>query len=90
MDHLVEVSTDVLAFLYRENNIQDEVVLDQLENIDDDLFEIGIQFVKCSDKGVERHFGLGTMPAVVHFRHGNFKLIFYGFVHILKVFKYLI
>ncbi len=68
--HLVDVETDVLAFLYRSDNIQDEVALDQLEHIDDDLDEMNVQFVKCCDRGIERTFGLGTIPAVVHFRHG--------------------
>ncbi len=70
MDYLVEVETDVVAFLYREDNLQDLSILDELEHIDDDLDEKGIQFCKCSDRGVERRHGLGAVPAVVHFHHG--------------------
>ena len=70
LDYLVDVETDVVAFLYREDNLQDLSLLDGLEKIDDDLDERGIQLVKCSDRGVERHYGLGAIPAIVHFRHG--------------------
>jgi len=67
LDYLLNVETDIVAFFYREGNLQDEAILDGLEHIDDDLDERGLQFVKCSDKGAEKHFGLGTNPAVVHF-----------------------
>ena len=55
--------------MYRENNLNDIDIVDQLEHIDDELEEKEIELVKCSDKGVEKEYGLGITPVLVHFHN---------------------
>ena len=70
LDHFIEAETHLVAILFREGNLQDEAILDRLERIDDDLNEKEIMLVKCSDKGIEKSYGLGVVPVVVHFISG--------------------
>ena len=54
LDQFISTETDILVFIYRENNLNDEDVIDQLEHIDDELEEKEVELIKCSDKGVEK------------------------------------
>ena len=54
LDQFISTETDILVFIYRENNINDADVIDQLEHIDDELEEKEVELIKCSDKGVEK------------------------------------
>ncbi len=77
LDYLVESETDVVAFIYREGNLNDKVTLDGLERIADQLSEKRVEFVECRETFAEKRYGLGVVPALVHFRHG-IPLLFAG------------
>lgn len=42
-------------------------ILQELENIDDDTDDHGIQFVKCEDVAYAKSIGIGALPALVYF-----------------------
>ena len=69
LNQFVSTETDIIVFIYRENNLNDQDAIDQLEHIDDELEEKEIEFIKCSDKGVEKEYGLGLTPILVHFHN---------------------
>ncbi|QQP55796.1 Putative LOC100161052 [Caligus rogercresseyi] len=69
LQHMLSTESHVLAALYREGNLQDEQFLDVLEHIDDELEENKIHLVKCSDKGIDKRFGLGRLPLLIHFHN---------------------
>ena len=68
LDTLIGTESNVLVFLYRENNLNDQNILDELEHIDDELEEKGIEFIKCSDKGVEEEYGFSYVPILIYFQ----------------------
>ena len=47
-----------------------ETVLAELETIDDETDEIGIQFVKTNDVDVAEDLGISHLPALVYFEGG--------------------
>ena len=69
LDKFVSTETDILVFLYRENNLNDLDVIDQLEHIDDELEEKEIELIKCSEKGIEKEYGIGVSPVLIHFHN---------------------
>jgi thioredoxin-related protein len=75
--HLIEDETDVVVLLYRDGNIQDEDIISSMENIDDEMYEKDVEFVKCSSRGVEKDYGISTIPALVHFADG-IPLLYHG------------
>ncbi|XP_019876377.1 uncharacterized protein LOC109604293 isoform X1 [Aethina tumida] len=44
-------------------------VLQELENIDDEADQLGIGFVKINDEALAEEYNLGTLPALVYYRH---------------------
>jgi len=44
--------------------------LQELENIDDEADSLGIGFVKIADEELADEYNLGTLPALVYYRHG--------------------
>lgn len=44
-------------------------VLLELENIDDEADELDIGFVKINDENLAEEYNLGTLPALVYYRH---------------------
>ena len=46
-------------------------VLAELENIDDECDEYGIQMVKLQDPPLAKRYGIKTFPSLVYFRNGN-------------------
>lgn len=60
-----------------ENDKKSRKILIELENIDDDCDDIGIDFVKISDEGIAQEYDIASMPAIVYFRH-RFPQIFEG------------
>uniref|UniRef100_A0A0K2UHY0 Putative LOC100161052 [Acyrthosiphon pisum] n=1 Tax=Lepeophtheirus salmonis TaxID=72036 RepID=A0A0K2UHY0_LEPSM len=69
LQHLLNTESHVLVAFYREGNLQDEQFIDILEKIDDDLEEKRLNLIKCSDKGIEKRFGLSGLPLLVHFNN---------------------
>lgn len=60
-----------------ENDKKSRKILIELENIDDDCDDIGIDFVKISDEGIAQEYDIASMPAIVYFRH-RFPQIYEG------------
>lgn len=54
-------------------------ILQELENIDDDTDDHGIQFVKCEDAQYAKSIGISNLPALVYFeRHSSAPSIYVG------------
>lgn len=47
-----------------------ETILAELETIDDETDEVGIQFVKTNDVDVAEDLGISHLPALVYFEGG--------------------
>lgn len=43
--------------------------LQELENIDDEADQLGIGFVKIADEALADEYNLGSLPALVYYRH---------------------
>lgn len=43
--------------------------LQELENIDDEADQLGIGFVKIHDEDLANEYNLGSLPALVYYRH---------------------
>ena len=69
LDTLIRTESDILVYMYRQNNLNDQNVIDDLEHIDDELEEKGIELVKCSDKGVEKEYGFNHLPMLIYFQN---------------------
>lgn len=41
----------------------------ELENIDDEADQLGIGFVKIADEALAEEYNLGSLPALVYYRH---------------------
>ncbi|CAL1299251.1 unnamed protein product [Larinioides sclopetarius] len=68
--YLVESSPNLAALFYDEEASVSELVLKELENIDDELQEQGIPFVKISDYSLAKQFGLNDeLPILVYFEN---------------------
>lgn len=72
LEHLITTETHVIAFLYKSHSIRDNAVAQKLEKMRENksFQEKHIDLVKCSDKNVEKAFGLGSLPSLVHFSRG--------------------
>ena len=68
LDTLVSTESNILVFMYRQDNLNDQNIIDELEHIDDELEEKGIELVKCSDKGVEKEYGFGHVQILIYFQ----------------------
>jgi len=53
-------------------------VLEELEHIDDEADNAGIDFVKIDDKDFARQMGVFALPAVVFFRYGHLDPVIYA------------
>lgn len=43
-------------------------VLEELEKIDDDTDNFGVDFIKINDKRLAKHYGIKNFPALTYFR----------------------
>ena len=68
LDTLIRTESNILVFAYRQNSLNDQNIIDELEHIDDELEEKGIELVKCSDKGVEEDYGFAHVPILIYFQ----------------------
>ncbi|XP_022652688.1 uncharacterized protein LOC111260507 isoform X2 [Varroa jacobsoni] len=60
---------DYLAVLfYKDKHKESELVLVELENIDDEADQLGIGFVKTSEKELFDKYGLDNIPALAYYR----------------------
>eukprot|EP00088_Acartia_fossae_P010139 TRINITY_DN15006_c0_g1_i1.p1 TRINITY_DN15006_c0_g1~~TRINITY_DN15006_c0_g1_i1.p1 ORF type:complete len:245 (+),score=59.15 TRINITY_DN15006_c0_g1_i1:3-737(+) len=61
-------SNFVLVFFYDDECPDCDKILEELEIIDEELFEYGIDFVKIDDISAARQFNVFESPAIVFFR----------------------
>ena len=57
--------------------MQDGDTVRNLDRIDADLDGKNVDFVKCSRKGIEKSYGIGSLPALVQFSDG-IPVLFHG------------
>lgn len=78
---LVEIDclTRVVCFVKidKEGDKKSQKIIQELENIDDECEEKEIDFVKTSDEGTEKEFGIPTLPALAFYKN-KFKKIYTG------------
>ena len=60
----------MFVLLYEEGDRRVMKIINELEGIDDNLENDKITMVKCSDPGVDDHFGIGYLPRLVYFDKG--------------------
>lgn len=53
--------------------------LQELENIDDEADQLGIGFVKIHDAALADEYNLGSLPALVYYRH-QIPILFEGYL----------
>jgi thioredoxin-like negative regulator of GroEL len=60
-----------VVFLVKHNCRTCDQVLAELEHIDDECDDYGIQMVKLQDPTLAKRYGIKTFPSIVYFRNGN-------------------
>ena len=70
LEMIIEKQEDVFVLLYEEGDRRAMKIINELEGIDDNLENDKITMVKCSDPGVDDHFGIGYLPRLVYFDKG--------------------
>ena len=70
LSNIIALEDDVLVFFYDKDDRNSEDILVELETIDDNLDEEGVEFVKCSETHAQRDYGLTQLPALVFFENG--------------------
>merc|ERR1712106_908267 len=71
LETMVEETQYLAVFFYKQNCRTCDQVIAELENIDDECDQYGIQLVKLKDPPVAKRYGIKTFPALVYFRNGN-------------------
>lgn len=61
--------TATLRFVDKPECKKCSKVLQELENIDDEADQLGIGFVKINDESLAEEYNLGSLPALVYYRH---------------------
>ncbi|XP_042207519.1 uncharacterized protein LOC121856222 isoform X4 [Homarus americanus] len=77
LERILNTSDNVAVFFYTENDKKSRKILTELENIDDECDDIGIDFVKISDDGIAQEYDIVSLPALVYFRN-RFPQIYEG------------
>ena len=81
------IKEDKLAVLfYEENEEKSNIAVELLEDIDDDLDEMGVLMVKINEPSVATDFGIESRPTLVVFEKGIPNL-FEGIFSKIKSFK---
>ena len=71
LNHLVVVFYDQQQCGSGKAGQKCKKILQELENIDDDTDDHGIQFVKCEDLDYARSLGISSLPALVYFERSS-------------------
>ncbi|MCL4136770.1 UNVERIFIED_CONTAM: hypothetical protein GTU68_030034 [Idotea baltica] len=77
LERLLNTSDNLAVFFYNDGEKKSKKILVELENIDDECDDIGIDFVKISDDGAAEAFEIFHLPAIVYFRN-KFPQIYEG------------
>nr|XP_027235335.1 uncharacterized protein LOC113826642 [Penaeus vannamei] len=93
LDRILNTSDNVAVFFYSEGDKKSRDILVELENIDDECDDIGIDFVKVSDENIAKEYEVVILPALVYFRN-RFPQIYEGDLKdeeaLLEGFEYLV
>ena len=73
----LEEESDLVVFMYREDNRMDEAILYTMNDLDLALDEKAIKMVSIDEKMIEKQYGLHGTPLLVHF-NGNIPRVFGG------------
>ncbi|KAK8786612.1 hypothetical protein V5799_023615 [Amblyomma americanum] len=77
LDKLLDENDFVAVFFFDSNCPKCDSVLAELENIDDEVDDLDVTFVKINDIKYARKYGIAQVPAIVYFRR-KFPSIFRG------------
>ncbi|XP_076048874.1 hulk isoform X3 [Oratosquilla oratoria] len=77
LEKMLNTTDNVAVFFYVEGDKKSKSILVELENIDDECDDIGINFVKISDTGIAQTYDISHLPALVYFRN-RFPQIYEG------------
>ncbi|XP_018017937.1 uncharacterized protein LOC108674456 isoform X2 [Hyalella azteca] len=77
LERLLNVSSNLVVFFYDDADKYSRKILVELENIDDECDDVGIDFVKISDEGAAGRHDLKDLPVLV-FYSNRFPQIYEG------------
>ena len=77
LNALLEEESDLIVFMYREDNRMDEAILYTMDDLDKALDGKDIKMVSMDEKLIEKEYGLHGSPLLVHF-NGNIPRVFDG------------
>ena len=80
LDKLLDTSPFLAVFFYDDDCIECEVILEQLESIDDEADDFGIDFVKNNEPLAAKQFHVYHLPALVYFRRKT-PIVYDGDLH---------
>ncbi|XP_055526873.1 uncharacterized protein LOC129719507 isoform X2 [Wyeomyia smithii] len=70
LDKLIKEGKSVAVLFYDNNDKKSEKILNELENIDDECDQLGINFVKMDDLDEAKDYGVTKFPKLVYFEQG--------------------
>ncbi|XP_052860914.1 uncharacterized protein LOC128267978 isoform X1 [Anopheles cruzii] len=70
LDKLIKEGKSIAVLFYDNNDKKSEKVLNELENIDDECDQLGINFVKMDDTEEAKDYGVTKFPKLVYFEQG--------------------
>jgi len=70
LDKFIATKSYLAVIFFKEDDPKSTAALDILEEIDDDLDEVGIMFVKLDDEKEAAEYGIETFPSLVVFENG--------------------
>ncbi|KFB35120.1 AGAP006452-PA-like protein [Anopheles sinensis] len=70
LDKLIKEGKSIAVLFYDNNDKKSEKVLNELENIDDECDQLGINFVKMDDLEEAKDYGVTKFPKLVYFEQG--------------------
>merc|ERR550517_13372 len=74
---LLEEESDLVVFMFREDNRVDEAVLYTMDELDQALDKEDVKMVSINVAGIEKEYGLYGLPLLIHF-NGNIPRVFDG------------
>ncbi|XP_038121966.1 uncharacterized protein LOC6054588 isoform X3 [Culex quinquefasciatus] len=70
LDKLIKEGKAVAVLFYDNNDKKSDKILNELENIDDECDQLGINFVKMDDTEEAKDYGVTKFPKLVYFEQG--------------------
>eukprot|EP00095_Tigriopus_kingsejongensis_P009527 maker-scaffold561_size136864-snap-gene-0.22 protein:Tk09527 transcript:maker-scaffold561_size136864-snap-gene-0.22-mRNA-1 annotation:"GL10978" len=70
LEKIITKDDKVAILLYKDNDSESDRILEALEDIDDDLDEKGVRFLKNNELEVLEEYGIQRVPSLVLFKKG--------------------